>query len=117
MAIRMIAAATALACFYLLWWTVSFAQPLWALLAVALLVASAGLLLGRRWGAYLWFLLAVGTTLWWLASLARIIESGWPHTGLWDSTISLLPGLFLTGVCISGIVLIYRKEFKRGRAP
>ena len=117
MAIRYIAAATALAGFYLLWWTVSFAQPLSALFAVALLVASAGLFLGRRWGAYLWFLLAVGTTLWWLAGLARVIESGWPYSSVLDSTISILPGLLLTGVCISGIVLIYRKEFKRERAP
>ena len=73
--------------------------------------------MGRRWGAYLWFLLAVGTTLWWLAGLAHVIESGWPHSGILDSIISLLPGLFLTGVCVSGIVLIYGKEFKRGRAP
>jgi len=117
MAIRYIAAVTALAGFYLLWWTVSFAQTLLALFAIGLLLASAGLFLGHRWGAYLWFLFAVGITLWWLAGLAHVVESGWPFSGVLDSTISLLPGLLLIGVCISGIVLIYRKEFKRERAP
>jgi hypothetical protein len=116
MSLRLIAAGTALAAFYFLWWSMSFAQPLWAILSFALLAASPGLFLGKRWAAYLWFLFAVGTTLWWLAVLARTIESGWPHAGIADTVISLLPGLLLCFVCVSGIVLIWR-ESKRRRAP
>ena len=115
--LKLIAATILLIAFYVLWWSVSFAELHWALLAALLLAVSAGLYLGKRWGAYLWFGLAVGTTLWWFAVLARVVESGWPYQGFTDSAISLLPGLFLLGLCVAGSVLVYRRIIRGNNAP
>ena len=88
--------------------------PFWWFAGAAFVVCAAGLFLGKRWGALLWYAIALTVSCAWLVSVVRVALDGWPYPGVLESLISLVPGLLLLLVCVGGSVAVAR-DFRRAR--
>ena len=87
----------------------AFATGLWALWA---LTCGVGLLVHRRWAAYLWYALALFASLSWIWAVFGVIRSGWPYADAFSSVISMLPGACILAICGLGSVAV-AKQFSR----
>ncbi|MES2932976.1 MAG: hypothetical protein V4805_05755 [Pseudomonadota bacterium] len=96
---------------YLGWWAVSNASFLWLLLPFILLVVAGGLFLNWHWVKFLWNVLALSISLWWLISTIRITISGWPYEDVLSSVISLVPGVLLI-LILAGSSLVIANHFR-----
>jgi hypothetical protein len=85
---------------------------LWMLWA---LICGIGLLLQRRWAAYLWYALALFASASWIWAVVGVIRSGWPYPDAFRSAISLLPGVCILAICGLGSVAV-AKQFRRPSA-
>lgn len=112
MILKFLAVLLVLIAGYLCWWAMEHSAAIWFLAASILLLCGVGLSLRRYWASYLWYSLAIGTSLWWVFTISRLALHGWPVHGAEDTIISLLPGMLLLVVCIGGSLAV-RKEYKQ----
>jgi hypothetical protein len=87
----------------------TFVTVLWMVWA---LVCGLGLLVHRSWAAYLWYGLALFTSVSWIWALVGVVRSGWPYSDAFRSAISLLPGVCILAICGFGSVAVAR-QFRR----
>jgi len=76
------------------------------------LVCGLGLLVHRSWAAYLWYGLALFTSVSWTWAVVGVARSGWPYSDEFRSAISLLPGVCILAICGFGSVAVAR-QFRR----
>lgn len=76
------------------------------------LICGLGLLVHRRWAAYLWYGLALFVSLSWLWAVVGVMRAGWPYSDRLTSAISLLPGACILMICGFGSLVI-AKAFRR----
>jgi hypothetical protein len=94
---------------YLVLWALKNASITWLIAALLPLVCGLGLFFRRGWAAYLWYVLAVGSSIWWLGSVIYLAVQGWPVEGRAPTIISLLPGAFLLAACLAGSIVVRRQ--------
>jgi len=111
--VRILAAFLVIVAGYVAWWSISSAEFLWLVAAGLALVAAVGLFMRKRWGQYLWYLIALTTAVLWVVTVVRVAISGWPYDDFASSVISLIPGLLLLTVCIFGSIAVTR-QFRGG---
>jgi hypothetical protein len=87
----------------------AYATGLWATWA---LFCGLGLLLHRKWAAYLWYALALFASGGWIWTVVGVIRSGWPYPDALRSAISLLPGACILAICGLGSLAV-AKQFRR----
>jgi len=87
----------------------TFATGLWTVWA---LICGLGLLLQRKWAAYLWYALALFASVSWIWAVVGVIRSGWPYSDALRSAISLLPGICILVICGLGSLAV-AKQFRR----
>jgi hypothetical protein len=87
----------------------TFATGLWAVWA---LICGLGLLLQRKWAAYLWYALALFASVSWIWAVIGVIRSGWPYPDALRSAISLLPGMCILLICGLGSLAV-AKQFRQ----
>jgi hypothetical protein len=87
----------------------TFSTGLWALWA---LNCGLGLLLQRKWAAYLWYALALFASASWIWAVVGVIRSGWPYPDALRSAISLFPGFCILAICGLGSLAV-AKQFRR----
>ena len=96
---------------YLAWWAISYASWLWLIPSAFAFVGAIGLFLNKRWGSYVWYAIALITSAWWLQSIVKLLISGWPEESVFNTGISLIPGLLLLVVCVGGSIAV-AKQFR-----
>ena len=112
--VRALAVLLLLAAAYLGWWSIVYGQYLWLVAAAVAVEAAVGLALRRRWGEYLWYLIALTASVLWLVVVIKVAMSGWPYPDVVSSVISLIPGFALLAVCVFGSIAVAR-HFKGAR--
>lgn len=91
---------------YLSWWAVSAGSFFWLLPSGISIVASVGLLLSKSWAQYLWHVMALVVSLWWVVSVVRVALHGGHDDSAVAWVISLIPGLFLITICAGGSAVV-----------
>ena len=110
-AIRLLAAFLIVVSGYVGWWSVVSAQWLWLVVAFAPLLVAIGVVLRRPWSEYLWYLIALSASVWWIVTVIRVAVTGWPYHDALSSVISLVPGVLLLMVCLFGSIAV-RQHFR-----
>lgn len=87
----------------------TFSTGLWAVWA---LICGFGLLLQRKWAAYLWYALALLASASWIWAVVGVIRTGWPYPDVLRSVISLFPGVCILAICGLGSLAV-AKQFRR----
>ena len=116
MAIRLLAAFLIVVSGCVGWWSVVSAQWLWLVVAFAPLLVAIGVVLRRPWSEYLWYLIALSASVWWIVTVIRVAVSGWPYHDALSSVISLVPGVLLLMVCLFGSIAVRRHFRERENA-
>ena len=106
--VRALAVLLLLTASYLGWWSIAYGQYLWLAAAAVSVAAAFGLILRKRWGAYLWYLIALTASVLWFVVVVQVAISGWPYPDLVSSVISLVPGMALLAVCAFGTIAVAR---------
>ena len=114
MIITLLAAFLLIVAAYIAWWAVASAAFLWLLASFVAAVAAVGLFLRKRWGEFLWYVVAVAAIAAWALSVAQVALSEWPYHDVLSSLVSLIPGALLLIVFGGGSVAV-AKHFRGGR--
>jgi len=93
---------------YFCWFAVEYSAYIWIAAASLPTLCGIGLARGRRWAGYLWYLLAMGVSAWWLITIAGMALRGWPGSDVVETVDSLIPGLLLLAVAIGGSIAVRR---------
>jgi uncharacterized membrane protein YjjP (DUF1212 family) len=109
MAVNLLAVLLVLFAAYIGWWAVSFSAPLWWLASGVAFVAAMGLLRRKRLAQFAWHVIAFIVSIAWVVSVVRVALAGWPHSKIWSSIISLVPGMLLLLVCGCGSYVVAQK--------
>jgi hypothetical protein len=92
----------------------AFATGLWMLWA---LTCGLGLVVHRKWAAYLWYALALFASLSWIWAVVGVMRSGWPYPDALRSAISLLPGFCILAICGLGSLAVFKQFHSPSRLP
>jgi hypothetical protein len=93
---------------YLTWWSVFYNQFQWLPVSFVFFINAIGLFLHKKWAAYIWFVFAVGATLYWVIRILLLVIHGWPVGGVKLTLISLFPGICFITICMVGSFLVLR---------
>lgn len=89
-------------------WVILSSNWIWSIAAIAGFVASAGLFMRKRWGQYLWYLIAFFASAGWITmtvyTLSNSINPIFEH--LDQLIISLMPGIFWLFSWIAGSYVV-----------
>jgi hypothetical protein len=114
--LRLLSGFLVLVAAYLVWWSVVHDHLPWLAGAALMVVAAVGLWMGKNWAEYLWHGIAAATVVLWVVMVVRVALSGWPYSDPLSSVISLIPGLLLVLICISGSIVVRRQYGRRSSA-
>ena len=84
----------------------SFSTGLWTLWA---LICGLGLIVQRKWAAYLWYALASFASLGWIWAVVGVVRSGWPYPDALTSAISLVPGVCVLAIRWLGSFAVFKQ--------
>ena len=115
MILKLLAGILILIACYLSWWAIAYSAPIWFFAASIPALCGVGLTLHRYWACYLWYLIAVGISTWWIFSTVQLALTGWPVHGAVETIFSLLPGALLLVVCFCGSLAVRRNYKTIGR--
>ena len=113
MSIKLLAAFLFLVSFYIASWSISHSTWLWLMPSLIAITDAVGLLLRKRWSAYLWYAIALTVVVSWSFFIGQLLFSGWPRESTLRIAISLIPGISLLAVCVGGSVAV-RKHILKG---
>jgi hypothetical protein len=105
-------------------WGVALLLLLWALLqvryfndtfnwsslsmAIASISACLGIILEKKWGAWLVHLVGSSVILLWLVAVWHAIGDRWPYPDALRDFLSLVPGLAMVGTCLVLMLVVHR---------
>jgi hypothetical protein len=116
MVVNLISATLLIVGLYFAWWSIDSREFPWLVVPAFLLLMSGGLFLRKRWGPPLWYVFALGTSVWWtLTAIAGF--SQWPHEGVLEFVLSLVPGVSLLLFCVLGSIVVHRQFHRTANAP
>ncbi len=98
--------AVILAGVYLLWGAYVYKHWKFVFYAMPYLVAGIALFANRNWSQYIFYLIVLFNTGWWIY---EIINTDWKFFGFQNSIISLIPGLIFVLINISVATIVYKQ--------
>lgn len=96
-------------------WAIYLTGDYWfSLWVVACFAGAVGLVLSKSWSQYFVYAVSFFTVGGWLYVTISIAIQGWPYPSVVKTVISLVPGIFLTLVCVLSSIYIF-KNFRNER--